>query len=711
MIDIANINIYFISFVLMISLFILLYRDYLYQQKLIKSENKYRTLIENIKQSYFFYRHNEKGVFTYVSNSVYDILGYQTSEFLVHYNTYLTDNPINKLVTTYSDNAIAGINQSPYKLEIYHENGSKYWLEVTETAKFNKNGDFISVDGIAKDITADIRVDNLIENSQTILFYWEAKKNWPVSYVSKNISIFGYSDQDFLSGKIIFSSIIHPDDVKDVTQEVECFTEEYIDMFAQVYRIFDSDGNVRWIDDRTRIERNANGEAIFYLGTILDITEQKKAEIQLIHQAKHDELTNLPNRTLLLDRIQNSIQKCKNSNSIFGVIVIDFDRFKEVNDSMGHNFGDKIIIEASRRFNSCMGNIDTLSRLGGDEFVILTDKIEELSIVIDIIQKLTMVMERPFIINEQQVYITLSIGISIYPEDGNTAGTLLKNSDAAMFKAKDDGRNTYRFYAKEMTTKALEHIVMETNIRKGLEEEEFVLHYQPQVDGITGKLVGVEALVRWKHPVMGLISPHKFIPLAETTGLIIHLDRWVMKTAMIQMVKWYELGFNAGTLALNLSIQQLEEDDFLPMLDNLIETTGIKQEWIELEITESQIMKNPKEAIEILTEISKRGIELAIDDFGTGYSSLSYLKSLPINKLKIDQSFIKDIPKDKDDMAITKSIISLSKNLNLSIIAEGVETLAQKDFLIKNGCKYIQGYIYAKPMESIDIENLWLKHQ
>ncbi len=711
MIDIANINIYFISFVLMISLFILLYRDYLYQQKLIKSENKYRTLIENIKQSYFFYRHNEKGVFTYVSNSVYDILGYQTSEFLVHYNTYLTDNPINKLVTTYSDNAIAGINQSPYKLEIYHENGSKYWLEVTETAKFNKNGDFISVDGIAKDITADIRVDNLIENSQTILFYWEAKKNWPVSYVSKNISIFGYSDQDFLSGKIIFSSIIHPDDVKDVTQEVECFTEEYIDMFAQVYRIFDSDGNVRWIDDRTSIERNANGEAIFYLGTILDITEQKKAEIQLIHQAKHDELTNLPNRTLLLDRIQNSIQKCKNSNSIFGVIVIDFDRFKEVNDSMGHNFGDKIIIEASRRFNSCMGNIDTLSRLGGDEFVILTDKIEELSIVIDIIQKLTMVMERPFIINEQQVYITLSIGISIYPEDGNTAGTLLKNSDAAMFKAKDDGRNTYRFYAKEMTTKALEHIVMETNIRKGLEEEEFVLHYQPQVDGITGKLVGVEALVRWKHPVMGLISPHKFIPLAETTGLIIHLDRWVMKTAMIQMVKWYELGFNAGTLALNLSIQQLEEDDFLPMLDNLIETTGIKQEWIELEITESQIMKNPKEAIEILTEISKRGIELAIDDFGTGYSSLSYLKSLPINKLKIDQSFIKDIPKDKDDMAITKSIISLSKNLNLSIIAEGVETLAQKDFLIKNGCKYIQGYIYAKPMESIDIENLWLKHQ
>jgi len=709
MIDI--INIYFISSVLALSIVILIYRDYLYQKKLIISENKYRTLIENVKHTYFFYRYNKDGIFTYVSNSVYDILGYETNEFLCHYNRYLTNNQINKLMNKYFYNAKQGIPQSSYNIEIYHKDGSKHWLELTETAEFSKDGTFISIDGIAKDITENIRVNNLIANSKTILFYWEAKENWPVSYVSNNISIFGYNPQDFLSGKIHFSSIIHPDDIKDITKEVECFTEECIDTFVQVYRIFDNDGNIRWIDDRTTIERNLKGEATFYLGTILDITEQKEAEMQLIYQAKHDELTNLPNKTLLLDRIQNSITKSKNSNFKFGIIFIDFDRFKEVNDSMGHKFGDKIIIEASERFKNCMTNINTLSRLGGDEFVILTDRIEESSTILNIIQTLKKVMKKSFIINEQQVYITLSIGVSIYPKDGDTAGTLLKNSDAAMFQAKDDGRNTYRFYTEEMTSKALDHIVMETNIRKGLKEDEFILHYQPQVDAITGKLVGVEALIRWQHPIMGLISPYKFIPLAERTGLIIPLDRWVMKTAMKQMVKWYEMGFNAGVLSINLSIQQLEEDDFLVMFDELIKSVGIKPEWVELEITEGQLMKNPKKSIEILTKISKRGIKLAIDDFGTGYSSLAYLKNFPINKLKIDRSFVKDIPNDKDDMEITKSIISLSKNLNLSVIAEGVETLAQKDFLVKNGCKYIQGYIYAKPMDSEDIENLWLKHQ
>jgi len=711
MVDIANISIYFMSFVLTLSLFILIYRDYRYQQKLIKSETKYRTLIENIKQSYFFYRHNEDGIFTYVSDSIYDILGYENREFLVHYKTFLTNHPINQSVVTYSEKSIKGIIQPPYKLEIYHKDGSKHWLEVTETPKFNSKGKLISVDGIAKDITNEIRVDRLIENSQTILFYWEVKDNWPVAYVSKNISIFGYSDEDFLSGKITFSSIIHPDDVKEVNKEVACYTQDCIDSFFQIYRIFDADGHIRWIDDRTTIERNANGEPVFYLGTILDITEQKKAETKLLHQAKHDELTNLPNRTLFLDRLTNAIKKAEYSKSQFGVIFIDFDRFKEVNDSMGHKFGDKIILEASTRFNNCMGNIDTLSRLGGDEFVILTDKIDDIAHIIEIVQKLTKVMENPFFINKQHIYLTLSIGISIYPQDGKNAGVLLKNSDAAMFKAKDDGRNTYRFYTKEMTTKALEHIVMETNIRKGLDNEEFIVHYQPQVDGLTGNLIGMEALVRWQHPAMGLIPPYKFIPLAETTGLIIPLDRWVMKTAMLQMVKWYNMGFNAGVLALNLSIQQLQEPDFIDMLDELIYVTKIKPEWIELEVTEGQIMKNPKEAIEILSQISQRGIELAIDDFGTGYSSLSYLKRLPIDKLKIDQSFIRDIPEDEDDIAITKSIISLSKNLHLNIIAEGVETLAQRDFLIKNGCRNIQGYLYAKPMEASLIESLWLKHQ
>ncbi len=699
----------FIGFFVVLAFFMFMYRRKINQEILVKSEVKYRTLIENIGHSYFFYRHDTQGVFLYTSDSLKNVLGYSKEEFLVHYNNYLTDNIINKDVDKYTKLSLQGFIQPSYKVEIYHKNGSKVWLEITESPQYNNNGVVIAIDGIAKDITNEIRVDKLIASSQTVLFYWHAKEQWPVAYVSENITIFGYSSNDFLSNKVKFYEIIHPDDLEQVSREVKYYSENHIDSFVQVYRIFDKDSSIRWIDDRTTIERNLDGEVIFYLGTIIDITEQKKTEEKLIYQTEHDELTNLPNRTLLMDRIKQSIKRLKYSNDKLAIIYLDFDRFKEINDSMGHNFGDKVIIKAGKRFSKCMRDIDTLARLGGDEFVILAENIQTNRDIISIIQKLREVINTPFVIEGQHIYITMSIGISLYPQDGNSAEILLQNADAAMFKAKDDGKNTHRFYTQEMTTNALEHIIMETNIRQGLKKEEFIVYYQPQVDSITNKLIGMEALVRWQHPTMGLISPFRFIPLAEKTGLILPLDRWVMKVAMKQIVAWYRQGLSPGTLALNISIQQLQKSNFISVLDSVMEEIGMKAEWLELEVTEGQIMDNPQKAIEILTQISQRGIKLAIDDFGTGYSSLAYLKQLPIDKLKIDKSFINDIPSSKDDKAITKSIISLSQILDLEIIAEGVETREQKNFLVSNGCKNIQGYLYGKPMEAKEIQRFWIE--
>jgi predicted signal transduction protein with EAL and GGDEF domain len=307
-------------------------------------------------------------------------------------------------------------------------------------------------------------------------------------------------------------------------------------------------------------------------------------------------------------------------------------------------------------------------------------------------------------VNDNKLYVSTSIGISIYPDDGANAENLLKYADSAMYKAKEEGRNNFQYYNQELTEMAFERVFMEASLRDALKQDEFVVHYQPQVDGRSAKLIGMEALVRWNHPKMGLLSPAKFIGLAERTGLIVEIDKCVMKKAMLQFATWYKMGLNPGILALNLSVKQLEKQEFFETFVKLLEKTGCKAEWIELEVTESQIMTNPEESIKVLQKISDLGIELAIDDFGTGYSSLAYLKRLPIDKLKIDQTFIRDLPDDEEDAGITKAVIALAKSLNLKIIAEGVETQAQKDFVVMHGCANIQGYFYSRPIAAKKME-------
>jgi len=463
----------------------------------------------------------------------------------------------------------------------------------------------------------------------------------------------------------------------------------------------------------------ARGEAIYdeqnrpikVVGASMNITSKVELIKELIkskedfaYQANHDSLTSLPNRTLLLDRLEQSIELSKREDKKLAVIFIDLDHFKEINDSLGHQVGDKVLVEISNRMTKKIRVSDTIARLGGDEFCVILNNIKDLESVSRVIESGMEVVKEPIVIDNHKLYVGMSVGVSIFPDDGEDVVELLKNADAAMYRAKENGRNGYHFYNEDMTVLATERIVLESALREALKNDEFIPYFQPQIDIKNRKIVGMELLMRWESPSMGLVSPAKFIPLAEHTGLIVELDRLVMKKAIKEFSTWYKKSLNPGRLSMNLAVKHLEADDFFDVLQDIIAVNGCCPKRLELEITESDIMNNPESSIAKLERISAMGIHLAVDDFGTGYSSLSYLKRMPINKLKIDKSFVDGLAHDEEDCAIAKTIIGLCSNLNLEVIAEGVEDQAQSDFLYKHGCNYIQGYLYAKPMKAKEME-------
>ena len=446
-----------------------------------------------------------------------------------------------------------------------------------------------------------------------------------------------------------------------------------------------------------------------------DISEKKIAQKMLMeqkdilyYQAHHDSLTNLPNRMLFNERLEYGLGKAKHKRTKLALLYIDLDEFKQINDSLGHEIGDRVLTVVAERLKAKIRKKDTLARLGGDEFVIIMEEYKKIKDLSSVAEKILEVLIQPIHIEGQTLYISCSIGISLYPKDDIYADNLLKYADAAMYKAKDEGRNNYQFYRTEMTDHAFERIIMKAGLRKALDNEEFIVYYQPQIDARSEKLIGLEALVRWKHPNMGLMPPAKFISLAVESGLIVEVDRWVMRTAMDQVKEWYKDGLSPGILALNLTLTNLKQDNYLESLNECIAKNDFEPSCLELEITEGEVMEKFEDSIIKLQAICDMNIRISIDDFGTGHSSLSYLKKLPVHKLKIDQSFIKDIPDNKEDAAIVKTIIVLAKNLNLDVIAEGVETDAQKEFLIKNGCTSIQGYYYDKPLSAEEIREKYL---
>ena len=455
--------------------------------------------------------------------------------------------------------------------------------------------------------------------------------------------------------------------------------------------------------------QNARGEITHYVGVFTDITSIKRSEAELTYLAHHDPLTGLANRLLLNSNLAQIIKRANRKNQEIAVLFLDLDRFKNINDSMGHPQGDRLLEVVASRLVANIRDMDMIARLGGDEFVIIADSINHVSEAAQIAENTLACLTNPFQVNGHEIFVNASIGISLFPKDGKDVETLIKNADAAMYRAKEKGRNNYQFYTEELTVVAFEKISLETSLRHALNRNEFLLHYQPQISLFTGRLVGMEALIRWECPERGMISPATFIPVAEETGLIVPIGEWVLRTACKQNQQWIEKGYPPVPVSVNLSARQFHTQGLTSLVSEILASSGLDAKHLELELTESLMMQDVDLSIKIMEEFDQMGVKLSIDDFGTGYSSLNYMKSFPIYKLKIDQSFVRDIGTDRDNKQIVVSIIMLGHSMNLNVIAEGVETKEQLDYLRDYHCDEIQGYYYSRPVPPDEFESFFEK--
>ncbi len=457
------------------------------------------------------------------------------------------------------------------------------------------------------------------------------------------------------------------------------------------------------------------------IALIRDITERKLSEDQIAFLAYHDSLTALPNSRLFKDRLEHAISQAERNNKILAILFLDLDRFKLINDTMGHSAGDELLkitsqrlIEAVRKTDSVAINASdtssSIARSGGDEFTILLDDVENVQAIIRIAERIVENVSQAMTLDNQEVHISTSIGIALYPDDGNDADALLKHADSAMYHAKAQGRNNFQFFTHSMNESSVELLLLENNLYKAIEQKELCLYYQPQVNALTHKMVGMEALIRWQHPEKGFISPAVFIPVAEETGMIMRIGEWVFREACEQGVRWLKAGYQLQKISVNLSARQLKDDGLPSLVALILKETGMPANKLCIELTETALILEPEVALARLTKIKELGVSLSLDDFGTGYSSLSYLKRFPIDTLKIDRAFIRDIKVDHEDAALVKAIISMAHGLGMDVVAEGVELQEQLDFLGSHACDTIQGYFFSRPLPVKELEELLKKN-
>ena len=557
------------------------------------------------------------------------------------------------------------------------------------------------------------------------LGHWEWYFTDDVMYWSSEVFvIFQVNPESFVSSYANFMAIIHADD-RDFVQESFNYVIKNKSVMTIEYRIVTGTHQQRFVDQQIEIIESHAHNLIGLTGTVQDITERKDYENKIKRLAYYDEITGLPNRTFFLELLANSVKIAKRNDRYFAILFLDLDDFKGVNDCYGHHIGDLMLQEISRRLLDGLRNSDIVSRyldhqyhdadvarLGGDEFTILLNDLtypEDAAIAAEHIQKWIC---EPILVDGQQIYTSSSVGIAIFPQDGEDSTTLLKNADIAMYHAKKVGKGHCQFFHDSMNVKAQKRRRMENYMYQAVANNELYLYYQPIINAKSGQLVGTEALMRWNNPQLGFLPPDDFIPLAEDNGLIIKFGEWAIREVCRQHKIWQQQGMGDLTIAVNLSGLQFNRANFIPMVERILLEHDIKQpDFLVFELTESVIMSDTEKMFSKLWQLKTMGIKLSVDDFGTGYSSLSYLKSFPLNSLKIDRSFIKDLPHDEDDVAIVNAILALAQTLNLSTVAEGVETLQQKEFLENSTCSSIQGYWFSRPMPVDEFNQYWQTKQ
>ncbi|TAM43584.1 MAG: PAS domain S-box protein [Gammaproteobacteria bacterium] len=594
-------------------------------------------------------------------------------------------------------------------------NGRVRYSSLNGEPVFDARGNFRGYRGTGRDITERMQAHETLRANEARLA--EAQRmaqlgNWEFDLASHKLAwsdeiyrIFEIDPAQFGASYEAFLDAIHPDDRELVNS---AYTESVKNRTAYdiEHRLLMKDGRIKYVHERCETFYDEAGRPLRSVGTVQDITERKRTEEQLNYLAYYDTLTGLPNRALLLERLKQATLDAERVDRLVAVMFLDLDRFKYINDTLGHHTGDGLLKAVAKRLEDCVRPGDTIARLGGDEFTIVLANVAHVDDVARVARKLIDSFALPFQVDGRELFTTASIGITLYPFDEREAEGLLKNADTAMYHAKERGRNTFQYFTAELNVRAERRLRIETALRQALERNELSLHYQPQVDLKTGQLTGMEALARWKHPELGTVSPVEFIPVAEETGLIVPLGEWVLREACRQIKAWHDTGFSKLQVAVNLSGKQLRQKDFPDRVREILHETKLESRYLDLELTESLLMVDTEETAGIMHALHAIGVSFSVDDFGTGYSSLAYLKRFPIDVLKIDRSFVRDIASDPNDVAIVKTVIAMAHTLGMRVIAEGVETREQLEFLRKQGCDGSQGYYCSMPLSAEEFSEL-----
>lgn len=558
-------------------------------------------------------------------------------------------------------------------------------------------------------ITSDQRYELAVEGADCCIWDWEVEND--IYYFStKWKSYLGYENDEVKNTFEGWTNLIHVEDKNNVVSQINDYILSNSSSYESVYRMVCKNGEEKWILSKAKAIRNSDGKIIRMAGSHTDITEQKLIQNELNSLAYKDMLTELPNRFSFEIKVNELINTNENNNlnKKFALIYMDIDNFKHINDTLGHTSGDLLLKYISNILKYQVKTPDFVARLGGDEFAIIIEDIKERQEIIDKIQDLIKYLRRPWILNKQEFFISHSIGIAVYPDDGDNLSVLLKNSDVAMYFVKKNMKDNYCFYLPEIQERNSKKIKMINDLRHAVDNKEFILFYQPIVNLNNGKIIGAEALIRWAHPIKGMISPMEFIPLAEENGLIHDIERWILKTALMQKKQWEDMGYADIKMSVNISGKSITRSGFINEIEDLLSKVKIKNDKIQLEVTETALMTDLNTSIKVLKEIKDMNIKIALDDFGTGYSSLTYLKKLPIDVVKLDKDFIKNISKITDEEVIVDYVIKLTHQLKFKIVAEGIETKEQLEFLKLGSCDYGQGYLFSKPINKEEFEQLFI---